>query len=137
MVQNIIPEVWQVLDCLNLQTIFLWFLKVSWIASRFRIKFMWSFTSPGMSWKLQDIFLWFSKVSWIASRFKITFLKFVKFWNVMENQKYFSMIFKSLLDCLKVQNNIPEVCQVLECLGNSKIFFYDFHKSPGLPEGSK
>ena len=90
-----------------------------------------------MSWKIKNIFLWFLKVSWIAWRFKITFLKFVKSWNVLETPKYFSMIFISLLDCLKVQNNFPEVWQVLECLGNSKILLYDFQKYLGLPGGPK
>ena len=63
----------------------------------------WSLTSLGMSCKLQNIFLWFLKVSWIARRSKITFLKFDKSWNVLQASKYFSMIFKSLLDCQKVQ----------------------------------
>ena len=99
----------------KLQNIFLWFLKVSW-----------SFTSPGMSCMLQNIFLWCLKISWIARSFKITFLKFDKSWNVLQPSKYFSMIFKSILDCQKVQNNFPEVWQALECLASFKIFFYDF-----------
>ena len=90
-----------------------------------------------MSYNHQNIFLWFLKVSWIAKRFKKTFLKFDKSWNVLQSSKYFSLIFKSLLDCQKVQNNFPEVWQVLECLTIIEIFFYDFLKSPGLPEGSK
>ena len=67
--------------------------------------------------------------------FKITFLKFAKSWNVVQASKYFSMIFKSLLDCQKVQDNFHEVLQILKHLAIFKIFFYDFQKFPGLPEG--
>ena len=66
-------------------------------------------TSPGMSCKLKNIFLWLLKVSWIARRSKITFLKFEKSWNVLKASNYFFMIFKSFLDCQKVQDNFPEV----------------------------
>ena len=109
----------------KLQNNFLWFLKVSWIARRSK-SFFWSVTSPGMSWKLQNNFLWFLKVSWIARRSKSFFLKCYKSWNVLEASKYFSMIFKSLLDCQNVKDIFPEVLQVLECLASFKIFFYDF-----------
>ena len=68
---------------------------------------------------------------------KITFLKFGKSWNVLQASKYFSMIFKSLLDCHKVQDNFFEVSQVQECLASCKIFFYDFYKSLALPKGPK
>ena len=94
-------------------------------------------TSPGMSCKLQYFFLLFLKVSWIDRMFKITLLKMDKSRNVLEASKYFSMIFKSLLDCQKVQNNFSEVWQVLECLGSFKIFFYDFQKTPGSLEGPR
>ena len=97
----------------------------------------WSLASPGISCKLQNMFQWFSKVSWIARRSKITLLKFDNSWNVFQASKYFSMIFKSLFDCQKVQDNFPEVWQVLECLASFKIFFYDFQKSPGLLEGPR
>ena len=97
----------------------------------------WSFTSPGMSWKLQNIFLWFLKASWITRRSEISFLKFDKSWTVLEASKYFSMIFKSLLNCQYVQDNFPEDLQVLECLASFQIFFFDFSKSPGLPAGPK
>ena len=90
-----------------------------------------------MSSKLQNNFLWFLKASWIARRSKIYFLKFEKSWDVLEPSKYFSVFFKLLLDNLKVQNNFPEVWQVLECLGNSKILLYDFQKYLGLPGGPK
>ena len=109
----------------KLQNIFVWFLKALWIARRSK-KLSWSLTSPAMSWKLQNNFLWFLKVSWIARRSEISFLKFDKSWNVLEASKYFSMIFKSLLDYQKVRNIFPEVWQVLECLESFKIFFYDF-----------
>ena len=97
----------------------------------------WSLTSPGMSWKLQNNFLWFLKVSWIARRSEISLLKFDKSWNVLEASKYYSMIFKSLLDCQKVRNIFTEVWQVLKCLASFKIFFYDFKKNLGLPEGPR
>ena len=90
-----------------------------------------------MSCKLQNIFLWFSKVSWIARRSKISFLKVGKAWNVLQASENFSMIFKSVQDCQKVQKYLSEFWQVLECLGSFKIFFYDFQKPPGLPEGQK
>ena len=35
--------------------------------------------------------------------------EFYKSWNVLQASKYFSMIFKSLLDCQKVQDNLLEV----------------------------
>ena len=57
---------------------------------------------------------------------RITFLKFDKSWNVLKASKYFSMIFKSLLDCQKVQIIFSEVYQVLECIESFRIFFYDF-----------
>ena len=47
------------------------------------------------------------------------------------------MIFKSILDCLKVQNNFSEVWQVLECLASFKIFFYDFLKISWISRMSK
>ena len=94
-------------------------------------------TSPGMSFKLQNIFLWFLIVSWIASRSKIILLKFDKSWNVLQASKYLSMIFKSTLDCQKVQNNLTEVWQVLECLASFKKKFYYFQKFSGLPECQK
>ena len=106
---------------LKLQNIFLWFLKVSWIAWRSKMIFL----TFDKSWNVSEAskyFLWFLKVSWIAWRSKIIFLKFDKSWFFLEASKYFSMIFKSLLDCLKVQNNFLEVLQVLECLGSSKYF---------------
>ena len=71
-------------------------------------------------------FLWFLKASWIARGSEISLLKFANYWNVLESSKYFSMIFKSLLDCQRVRNIFTEVWQVLECLGIFKIFFYDF-----------
>ena len=79
-----------------------------------------------MSCKVQNTFLWFSKDSWIARMSKITFMKFYKSWKVLQASKYFCMIFKSILDCQKVQNNYPNVWQVLECIASFKIFFYDF-----------
>ena len=39
--------------------------------------------------------------------------------------------------CQKVKNNFPKVWQILNCLASLKIFFCEFYKSPGLPEGSK
>ena len=42
-------------------------------------------------------------------RSKIPLLKMDKSRNVLKASKYFSMIFKSLLDCQKVQNNFSEV----------------------------
>ena len=63
----------------------------------------------------------------------ITLKKFGKSWNVLQASEYFSMIFKSLLDCQNVQDNFPDVLQVLEILARFKIFFYDFKKSPGMP----
>ena len=176
----------------NLQNIFVWFLKVSWIARRSKIIFLkfykswnvlqpskyfsmifksildcqkvqinfseawqvlkchptfkiylydfyktpgslegpkllsWSFTSPGTYYNHQNIFLWFLKVSWIARRSKRTLLKFDKLWNVLQYSKYFSMIFKSILDYQKVQKDFTEVWQVMECPASFKIFFYDF-----------
>ena len=71
-------------------------------------------------------FLWFLKDSWIARKSKIIFQNFDKFWNVWPASKYFSMISKRLLDCQNVQDNFPEVWQVLVCLSSFKIFFYDF-----------
>ena len=153
----------------QLQNIFLWYLKVSWIARRSKIIFLkfdksWNvlqasnylsmiFKSLLECQKVKYIFLevWqvlqcFASfqiffyeflVSWIARRPKTTFLKFDKFWNVLPALKYFSKIFKSLLDCQKVHNIFSEVWQVLEYFGTFKIFFYDFEKSPGLPEGQK
>ena len=47
------------------------------------------------------------------------------------------MIYKSTLDCQKVQNNFTEVWQVLECLASFKKIFYNFQKFPGLPECQK
>ena len=88
------------------------FLKVSWI-TRMSKK---TLASPGLSLKLQNIFLWFITVSWIAWMSIISLQKFCKSWNVLQASKYFSMIFKSLLDCQNVQNNLEEVWQVLECL---------------------
>ena len=90
-----------------------------------------------MSCKVQNIFLWFLKVSWIARWSKITLMKFCKSWNVLHASKYFFMICTSLLDCQKLQNNFPEVLQILECLASFKIFFYDFQKSPKFLEGPK
>ena len=89
------------------------------------------------SCKLPNIFLWFLKASWIARGSEISLLKFDKSWNVLEALKYFSIILKSLLDYQKVRNIFPEVWQVLECPGSFKIFFYDFLKPLGLPEGQK
>ena len=88
--------------------------------------FFWSLTTPGMSHKLQNIFLWFLKDSWIVRRSKIILLKFDKSRNVWQASKYFSRIFKRLLDCQKIQDDFTEVWQVLECLASFKIFFYDF-----------
>ena len=82
-----------------------------------------------MSCKLQNIFLWFSKVSWIARRSKISFLKVGKAWNVLQASKYFSMIFKSVLDCKKIKNIFLEVWQVLECLSRFKYFSMNFKVS--------
>ena len=95
----------------------------------------WSLTSLWMSWNLKNIFLWFLKASWIARMSETSLLKFSNYWNVLESSKYFSMTFKSLLDCQRVRNIFTEVWQVLECLGIFKIFFYDFQKPLGLPEG--
>ena len=67
----------------------------------------------------------------------MTFLKFDMALNVLQPSKYFSMIFKSILDCQKVQDDFTEVLQVLEYLASFKIFFYDFYKYPGLPEGPR
>ena len=122
----------------KLQNIFLWFLKVSWIAWKSNIIFLkfdkswnvlqasiyfsmifkslldcqkvtrklsWSLTSARMSYKLQIIFLWFLKVSWIVRSSNIIFLKFDMSWNVLKDSKYFPMIFKSLLNYQKVQEN--------------------------------
>ena len=91
--------------------------------------------NPGMSCNLQNIFIWFLTVSWIAWRSKITFMKIDKSWNVLQASKYFSLIFKTFLDCQKVQNNFYENGQVLEYLSSFKIFFFDFSQSPGLPAG--
>ena len=142
----------------NLQNIFLWFLKVSWIAGMSKITFLnfyksWNVlqsskffsmiftsildclklqnnfpkvTSPGMSCELQNIFLWFLKVSWIARLCKRTFLKFYKPCNILQASKYFSMLFKNIIDCQNVHDYLPEVLQVLECVARFKIFLYDF-----------
>ena len=176
----------------KLQNVFLWFLKVSWIARRSMITLLkfgmfWNvlqasryvsiifkslldcqrrskktFLKFGKSWnvleaskyfsmnskslldcqKVKDNFpeVWhvleclasfrkcfnFLKVSWIARRSKITFLKCGKSWNVLQASEYFSMLFKSFLDCQNVQDNFPEVWQVLECLASFQIFFYEF-----------
>ena len=90
-----------------------------------------------MSCQHQNIFLWFLQVSSIARRSKITFLNFFKSWNVLQPSKYFSMIFKSILDCQKVQINFPEAWQVLNCHPTFKIYLYDFYKSHGLLKGPK
>ena len=122
----------------KLQNIFLWVLKVSWIAWKSNIIFLkfdkswnvlqasiyfsmifkslldcqkvtrklsWSLTSARMSYKLQIIFLWSLKVSWIVRSSNIIFLKFDMSWNVLKDSKYFPMIFKSLLNYQKVQDN--------------------------------
>jgi len=69
-----------------------------------------------MSYKLQNIFLWFLKVSWIVRCSKMIFLKFDKSWKVLLASKYFSMIFKSVLECHKVQDNFLEVLQASKYL---------------------
>ena len=97
-VQTNFSEVWQVLECLGSLEIFFYdFQKSHGLLEAPKLLF-WSLTSLGMSWKLQNIVLWFLKVSWITRRSKIIFLKFDKSWNVLEASKYFSMIFKCLLD---------------------------------------
>ena len=120
----------------KLQNMLQWFLKVSWIARSSKITFQ-KFGMPRNVFKLQNIFLWILKVSWIARRSKITFLKFGMSWNVLQASKYISMIFKSLLDCQKVQDIFLELWQVLECHANFKIFVYDFLKFSGLLEGPR
>ena len=45
--------------------------------------------------------------------------------------------FLSLLDCQKIKCIFLEVWQVLEYLAIFKIFFYEFKKSPVLPEGPR
>ena len=118
-VQNDCLDVWQVLECLGRFKIFFYdFQKPPGLPEGPNWLF-WSLTSPGMSLKLQNIFLWFLKVSWIAWRSKIIFLKFYKSWNVLEASKYYSMIFISLLDCLK-----------------SKMIFLTFDKSKNVLEDS-
>ena len=143
-----ISDVWQVLKCLEIFTIIFYdFYKSPGLPQG--PKFIsGSLISPAITCKLQNIFLWFLKVSWIARMSKITFLKFYKSWNVLQASNYFSMIFKSLLDCQKVQDiflevwqvleyfsslldcqnvqdNFSEVLQVLEYVASFKIFFYD------------
>ena len=144
----------------KLWNIFLWFLKVSLIVRKSKIIFLkfdksWnvlqaseyfsmilrqlsgSLTSFELYCKLQNIFQPFFKVSLIAKRSKIIFLKFDKSWNVLQASEYFSTIFKSLMDCQKVQDNFPEVWQVMNCIASFKTFFYHFLKSPWLPEGPR
>ena len=68
----------------------------------------------------------FLKVSWFAWMLRITFLKLYQSWNILQVSKYFCMIFKSHLNCLKLKNNFTEVFQILECLASFKMFFYNF-----------
>ena len=73
----------------KLQNIFPWFLKVSWIARRFKITFL-RFDN---CWNVLETPKYFSmilKVSWIAIRPKITLLKFDKSWIILQASKYFS-----------------------------------------------
>ena len=120
----------------KLENIFLWFLKVSCIARRSKIPFL----KLNKSWnalQLQNIIFIIFKSLLDCQKVRKTFLKFSNSMNVWEASKYFSMIFESLLYCQKVQDNFPEVWQVQECLASFKILFYEFQKSPGLPEGPR
>ena len=120
----------------KLQNIFLGFLKDSWIARRSKNIFL----KFDKTWNVCQASKYFSmifKASWIARRSKIIFLKFGNSLNVWQASKYFSMIFKSLLDCQKVQDNFPDIWQVLECFTSFKIFFYDFLKVSWISRGSK
>ena len=60
------------------------------------------------------------KVSWMPRRSKKTFLKFDKSWNVFKPSKYFSMIFKSLLECQKVQKTLLKFYKSWNVLEASK-----------------
>ena len=89
---------WNVLQA----TKYLWFLKVSWIAKRSKNNFsqVWEVLECLASFKICFYYL----SSWIAKSSKLTFLMFDKSWNVSKASKYFSMIFKRLLDYQKVQD---------------------------------
>ena len=133
-VQHSLSEVWQVLECLaSFQIFFYDFWKSPGLPKGPRC-ISWSLTSSGMSDTLQNMFLWFSKDSWIARRSKMTFLKFDKSWNIWQASKYFSMIFKILLDCQEVLNNFSGIVKTPQSLPNFKMLFYDF---PGLSEGPR
>ena len=117
----------------KVQTIFLWCLKVSWIARMSKITLL----KFDKSWNVLPASKYFSMISkrvLDCQMVQDTFLKYGKSWNVLQASKYFPMTSKSLLDCKTVQDYFPDVLKALECLASLKIFFYDCSKSPGLPE---
>ena len=117
----------------KLQTIFLWFFKVSWIARMSKITFLKIYKS----WNILQASNYFSMIFQIlldCKNVKDIFPEVFQVLKCLAASKYFSMIFQSLLDCHTVQNNFSDVLKALDVLASFKIIFYDFSKSPGLPE---
>ena len=118
----------------NLQHIFLWFLKSSWIAWRLKITILkfeksWNvlITPKYISMVFKSLLDW--------QNVKNIFFEVLQVLECLRTFKIISMIFKSRLDCPKVKSIFLEVWEVLRCLATFNIFFCDFWNPPGLPEG--
>ena len=94
----------------KLVNIFVWFLTNSWSAWTSQ-RFFWNCRSFRMSGKVVNIFVWFLTNFWSAWRSQTIFLKLYNPQDVCKASKYFSKIFKRLLEWLEILDNFCEVVE--------------------------
>ena len=97
--------VWQVLECLGTPKYLYLIFEILLDCTGGLKQLFWSLESPYMSCKIQNIFYDFLKSNGLTDGPKYHSWSLTSL-GLSESPNYFSLIFKSLLDCLKVQDKV-------------------------------